>query len=136
MTDGALKGPTSTTPVVLNATSATFEGSTVSTPTQGWAVQDKLVDALNNTNLGFVLTMANHVFVTTNTLGIQRGVNLADLVTGLGLSTVNVNAGTYNEDVTITSTLNLVGVKAGVDARSRATANEAIINSGLTAFRG
>ncbi len=43
--------------------------------------------------------------------------------------TVKVCPGTYNESVTISKTLTLIGAKAGVDARTRATTGESIINS-------
>ncbi len=43
--------------------------------------------------------------------------------------TIQVCPGTYNEQVTINKTLTLVGAKAGVDARTRATTGESIINS-------
>ena len=47
--------------------------------------------------------------------------------------TVIVAAGTYNEQVQIAKTLTLNGAKAGVDARTRATANESIITHALRA---
>jgi len=43
--------------------------------------------------------------------------------------TVQACPGTYNESVTISTTLTLIGAKAGVDARTRATTGESIINS-------
>jgi nitrous oxidase accessory protein NosD len=43
--------------------------------------------------------------------------------------TIQVCPGTYNESVTISQTLTLKGAKVGVDARTRATTGESIINS-------
>jgi hypothetical protein len=43
--------------------------------------------------------------------------------------TISVCPGTYNEQVQITKTLTLLGAKNGVDARTRSTANESIIDN-------
>jgi len=43
--------------------------------------------------------------------------------------TIQVCPGIYNEQVSISKTLTLLGAKAGVDARTRATTGESIINS-------
>lgn len=43
--------------------------------------------------------------------------------------TISVCPGTYNEQVQITKTLTVLGAKAGVDARTRATTGESIIDS-------
>ena len=44
-------------------------------------------------------------------------------------TTINVAAGTYNEQVTISRTLTLNGAQHGVDARTRVPTSESIINS-------
>ena len=43
--------------------------------------------------------------------------------------TIQVCPGTYNEQVSISKKLTLIGAKAGVDARTRATTGESIINN-------
>ena len=53
---------------------------------------------------------------------IQAAVNAAS--TG---ATINVDAGTYTESVTISKPLTIRGAKAGVDARGRATTGESIV---------
>ena len=55
---------------------------------------------------------------------IQGGIN--GVAAG---GTVIVYAGFYDEQVQISKTLALKGAKAGIDARTRATANESIINN-------
>ncbi|MFA4854631.1 MAG: right-handed parallel beta-helix repeat-containing protein, partial [Candidatus Omnitrophota bacterium] len=57
---------------------------------------------------------------------IQEGLNL---VTSGG--TVNVTAGTYNETFTVNKSLELRGAKYGIDARTRDTAGETIIDTPL-----
>lgn len=49
-------------------------------------------------------------------------------VNDVSCSTINVAAGTYNEQVQVTRTLTLRGAKAGVDARTRVPAAESIID--------
>ena len=53
-------------------------------------------------------------------------------VNAVGCSTINVAAGTYNENVTIPRTLTLNGARVGTDARGRAGA-ESVINGGVGA---
>src|SRR5215467_1122708 len=60
--------------------------------------------------------------VPTDYPTIQAAVNVP------GCTTVNVAAGTYNEQVTITRTLTLRGAQAGIDARTR-SGTESIINN-------
>ena len=81
----------------------------------------------------------NNVYVTPNSFdnglgdnhwgdtdapSIQRGVDAAS-----SGDTVNVEAGTYNEDVNVDKSVTLLGAEAGIDARTRTPDNESIINS-------
>ncbi|NLE38704.1 MAG: hypothetical protein GX621_11825, partial [Pirellulaceae bacterium] len=58
---------------------------------------------------------------------VQEGINLVDAG-----GTVHVNAGTYNERLLITKSLNLLGEQAGVDARGRTGDETIITEAGLS----
>jgi parallel beta-helix repeat protein len=78
------------------------------TLTQLFALEDKVFHAMDATGLGLVTWVPSNVYVTTNTLGIQRGI---DVVPN---STVNVGPGIFNEDVNINKNgLQLLG--SGID---------------------
>jgi parallel beta-helix repeat protein len=85
----------------LDATTATFDGQTGTSASlsQNFAIEDKVQHSLDNTGLGLVTWKANNDFVTTSTLGVQRGVDVAS--SGW---TVNVADGTYLEDVNVNKT--------------------------------
>jgi len=99
----------------VTATSATFGGLTGATATlaQNFAIEDKIVHAIDVPGVGFVRVKAGNVFVTPNsffsptttTPSIQRGVDAASVG-----DTVNVEAGTYAGNVTINKYLTLAGV--------------------------
>ena len=116
LADGALAGQT------INATGATFDGQGASvsgtTLAQFYAIEDKITDYLDDPTLGYVSLNASNVYVTqaseSPTPGaIQRGVNVAPLSDG----TVNVEAGTYTGNLTISKPLTLAGAgQTGADA--------------------
>ena len=60
---------------------------------------------------------------------IQAAVNAAPAG-----GTVTVDAGTYNETVTVSKALTIRGAKAGVDARTRSTSSESIVYATQTVF--
>ena len=72
-----------------------------------FAKEDFIHHALDGLNRGLLLWVPSNVYVTTNTLGIQRGI---DVVPN---STVNIGPGTFNEDVNVNKTVVLQG--AGID---------------------
>ncbi len=98
----------------LNATATLFDTKTGATATlaENFAIEDKIVHQIDNSALGFVLVKANQDFVTANsfiapattTPSIQRGVNAASTN-----FTVNVNSGTYNEQVLVNKSLTVLG---------------------------
>ncbi|MEQ8787080.1 MAG: right-handed parallel beta-helix repeat-containing protein, partial [Pirellulaceae bacterium] len=72
-------------------------------------VEDAITHALDNASFGLATWSAGNVFVTTNTLGIQRGVDAAT-----ASDTVNVADGAYAENVTVDKALTIDGEsKAG-----------------------
>jgi hypothetical protein len=69
------------------------------------------------------LLAAHIVGSTVSYATIQAAVNAASAG-----ATITVDAGTYNEEVTVNKQLNIQGANAGIDARTRATANESIVD--------
>lgn len=73
------------------------------------------------------LHLAAHIVGSTTTYStIQAAVNAA-----AAGAVITVDAGTYSEKVTVNKLLTIRGAKAGVDARTRATTNESILNGVL-----
>lgn len=93
------------------------------------AIQNMLQDEMMNDTVSrthataLVSTLPNTVIATTGNDGIQAAVN--DASAG---DTVDVTAGTYAEQVTISKSLTLLGAQAGVDARTRSGA-ESVVKS-------
>lgn len=92
------------------------------TKAQLFSVEDKVVHSLDVVGLGLVTWVANNNYVTTNTLGIQRGVDAASA----GF-TVNVDAGSYNESVSLNKTLTILGPNAAVSPNTGTRVAEAIL---------
>lgn len=94
----------------FSATSASFDGQTGATATlaQNYAIEDKISHKTDNGSLGFVRVKATNVFVTTNSGSIQRGVDAATAA-----DVVNVNSGSFNEDVNINKQVTLMGAGCG-----------------------
>jgi hypothetical protein len=132
LTAGALAGQT------LDATGASFAGITGNSLTlpQAYAVEDKIADAIDSSSLGFVRIQAGHVFVTPNSFlppatndtgAIQRAVNVAS--TG---DTVNVEAGTYYDNVSVNKSLTLLGANSGIDPNTGSRGAETIAEPAVT----
>ena len=131
-----------TTPNAIDGTGASFDGLVAGTANLAthmadvYAVEDKISDYLEvgtggSGNVGFVRLQDDHIFVTQSSDSIQRGINAA----GSG-DTVNVQAGTYVGNVVIGKSLSLVGPNAGVDptglTMAPSRADEAILEPGAT----
>jgi hypothetical protein len=100
------------------------DATTFSTATlaDNYSIEDRTFHALDNTASGLVTWVANNVYVTTNTLGIQRGHDAAS-----ANNTVNVAAGTYVEEVTITKALTVEGPNVGLAGDDVLRGAEAIL---------
>ncbi|MCC6628762.1 MAG: right-handed parallel beta-helix repeat-containing protein [Chloroflexi bacterium] len=98
----------------VDATGTSFAGVPALTATlaQLYAIEDKIGHSIDFAPGGFVTVRANNAYVTPNSFiaplttapSVQRGVDAA----GAG-DTVNVQAGTYTEQVVITKDLTVVG---------------------------
>ncbi len=113
----------------LDATNNTFDvGAGLQLPTAMslanlFTLEDRIQHAIDASGLGFVLVKANNDYVTLNsfvspltTVGsIQRGVNASS-----NGWTVNVNSGTFSEDVTVNKQVTVLGQGIGSSIASGA----------------
>ncbi len=92
-----------------------------------YAIEDKLVDAIDQTGLGFIRIHADNVFVTPNSFlnpaaddtgAIQRAVDVSS-----DGDTVNIEAGTYFDNVIVDKSITLDGAGQGLTIIYSATAN-------------
>jgi hypothetical protein len=110
LTGGAAAGAT------IDGTAVSYDGTLGSALTKtstlsGYAVEDKISHSLDDSANGFVRTTAGTVWVTTNTAGIQHGIDAA--ASG---DTVNVTAGTFIGRLDVTKPLTLLGANSGITA--------------------
>ena len=82
-----------------------------------YLIEDKIVDAIDASGLGLVRLHSGNLFVTPNSFlapatndagAIQRAVNVAAVA-----DTINVEAGTYSENLNIPLQVNLIGAGSG-----------------------
>lgn len=93
----------------VDARDAVFEGVNGATATlaENFAIEDKIDHALDVSGLGLVTWKDNNVFVTQDSNSIQRGVDASN-VGGI----VNLNDGTYNENVNVNKSVSINGNSA------------------------
>lgn len=116
---------------IVNATAMSIDATSGVTfgAVGGCAIEDRVYHALDFVGLGLVTWTANNDYVTTNTLGIQRGIDAAS--NGFN---VNVCPGTFNQNVNVTKPVTIKGAQFGQPCATRLGA-ESIVAGGVgTAF--
>lgn len=96
--------PYPATTVIVDATAATFTGAA-----NGFDIEDRVYHALDDSTVGLVTWTPNNVYVTPDSGSIQRGINAATVG-----GTVNVEAGVYQEQLTISKALTVTGQDGAV----------------------
>ncbi|MCB9893539.1 MAG: tandem-95 repeat protein [Planctomycetes bacterium] len=109
-----------TSGVTFTEDATTFVPATLA---DAFSIEDRVFHTLDQATSGRVLWMAGRLYVTTNTLGIGRGVNAATA----GFA-IDVAAGTYDEQVVVNKALTLRGAQTGVTAVGR-SATESVLTS-------
>ena len=97
----------------LDATAVLFNGKTGTTAdlSENLAIEDKVFHTMDASTSGLVTWVPSNVYVTTNTLGIQRGVDAAS--TGY---IVNVAQGAFTENLNINKAVALKGANSDATA--------------------
>ncbi len=95
-----------------------------------FAIEDAITHALDNASYGLVTWVANNVYVTTNSGSIQRGIDAAS-----GGDTVNVDAGSFAENLILAKQINLLGRRPAA-TRGRAGDFNASVSSIISPSSG
>jgi hypothetical protein len=85
-------------------------GNTINSLSEGFAVEDVLLHKVDDLALGGFKGPGTVLYVTPNSGSIQRGIDIAN--NPYEVTQVKVQAGTYNENVTLNKAITLVGVGA------------------------
>jgi fibronectin-binding autotransporter adhesin len=92
-----------------------------------FTIEDRITHAMDNANYGLVTWVADNVYVTTSSLGIQRGIDLASAT-----NTVNVATGTYSQAVDVNKQVT-VALAGSVTINSLTGIANATVNLGAAA---
>ncbi len=118
----------------VDATLATFDGLGgsvgITTLSQFYGIEDKVTDYLDDAAQGYVKLKTGHDYVTqasetASNGALQRGINVA-----VANDSVHVQAGTFQENLSINKALTLLGANAGVAGSATRGAESRIITSG------
>ncbi len=106
----------------IDATAVSFDGllGTDCDLDELYTIEDKITHKVDDASLGFVRVLSSNVFVTVNSYvapnttkaDIQRGIDAAH-----ACDIVNVDAGTYCNNLTVCRPVTLLGADAGIDPR-------------------
>ena len=87
-----------------------------------YAIEDKIIDAIDVSGYGLVRLKAPNVYVTPNSFFAPGGTTAPSIQRGIVAAstsdTVNVQAGTYAENVTINKMVTLIGAGSATDGSS------------------
>ena len=100
-----------------------MEDATTFTPgtlADDFAIEDRTSHLLDAAGVGLVTWVANNLFVTTNTLGLQAAIDAATAG-----DTIDIEAGLYDEVVTVNKALTIEGPNVGTTGLSGGRAAEA-----------
>lgn len=95
-----------TSGVVFQEDATTFTPGTLA---DDFAIESRIAHAMDQIGVGLVSWVANNLFVRNGTLGIQRAVDVASVN-----DTINIRAGTYDEQVSIGKALTIEGPNVGI----------------------
>ncbi len=104
------------TGVTYDISKVVFEDLSGNVVTDNFAKQDLVYDVLNETDRGLLVWNANNVYVTPKSGSIQRGVNAVGAT-----YTVNVDAGTFTEQLEIAKDITVTGQGATTILQSPAS---------------
>jgi uncharacterized delta-60 repeat protein len=113
----------------IDGTAVTFNGLTGATATmaQDFAIEDKITDALDNSALGLIRIKAGTDFVTQQSETNQAGAISRAVAAAAPGDTIDVQAGTFLDNVTVGKSLTIDGANAGIAGYSANRGSETTV---------